>query len=165
MFSNIRDNLYESEILFSTSTILLATTRTVLNTSSPLYQALCSADDSGECVYPTVVRLEEDLPCDGVECKLDTLSMIKIKDSPALYYEYMRPPCIELAFLKNAKKVVDNYNRVMCADPGITDTVADACCPAIPPATYYWTGESSLVEIKASIFMSSSINISIPFLL
>lgn len=141
MLPNTDDSFNKSHILFYTSIIPLATTRTVLDESSPLYKALCSANNSGQCVYPVVVRLENDLACTGVECNVDTLSMIKIKDSPALYYEYMPPPCIEMAFPKEVKKVVDDYNRVMCADPGVMDTVGDACCPSIPPATAYWTGK------------------------
>ena len=141
MLPNFNNILNETQILFLISINQLGVRRTVLDESSPLYQALCSANSSGECEYPVVVRLENDLACTGVECNVDTLSMIKIKDSPALYYEYMPPPCIEMAFPKDVTKVVDNYNRVMCADPGVKDTVADACCPAIPPATPYWTGK------------------------
>lgn len=66
--------------------------------------------------------------------------MIQIQDSPPLYYEYMQFPCVELAFPKNSKKVLDVYGRAMCADPDVKDVVFDSCCPAVPPATNYWKG-------------------------
>lgn len=74
---------------------------------------------------------------------MDTLSLIKIQDSPPLYYEFMPPPCIELAFFNEFKKVVNGYSKAMCADPGVKDVVFDSCCPAIvPPITAWWNGKS-----------------------
>ena len=113
----------------------------MLDTSSQLYQVLCNPNRKGQCNYSTLVRLSDDIPCSGVECKVDTLSLIKIQDAPALYYEYMPFPCIELAFSTNLAKVTDRHSRAMCAEPGIKELVFDSCCPAVPPASRSWIGE------------------------
>lgn len=117
------------------------TKRTVLDSSSQLYQILCNADGGGKCNYSTLVRLSDSIDCTGVECRVDTLSLIKIQDSPPLYYEYMPLPCIELAFSKSSTKVTNAYGEAMCADPGIKDVVFDSCCPGSPPATPFWIGK------------------------
>ena len=107
------------------------TTRTELDPSSKLYEVLCNAKGGSTCDYPVLVRLEDDLTCTGVECEVNTLSLIKMGDSASpIYYEYMPFPCIEMAFIINGKKVVDAYSRAMCADPGVNDLVMDSCCPA-----------------------------------
>ena len=77
-----------------------------------------------------VVELDEDLDCNGDECSVDTLSLIEMESSPPLYYEFMPFPCIELAFSTDAKKVVDQHNRAMCADPLVNNVVLESCCPA-----------------------------------
>ena len=87
-----------------------------------------------------MVKLEEDLTCTGVECEVDTLSLIKIQDTPPLYYEYMPGPCVNLAFGDNFKKVVNSYSNAMCVHTGVQETVFDSCCPGVPPATPYWKG-------------------------
>jgi len=105
-----------------------STTRTVLDVNSPLYQTLCDSDGT-KCSYKTVVELTQDLACYGDECAVDTLGLIKIQNDPPLYYEFMPFPCVELAFSTQAKKVVDQYQRAMCADPHVKDVVFESCCP------------------------------------
>lgn len=114
------------------------TTRTVLSSTSPLYQNLCNSDGS-QCNYHMLVELTEDLDCDGDECEVDTLSLIEIESNPPLYYEFMPFPCVELAFNTEAKKVVDDYNRAMCADPLVKDVVSESCCPDLGD---WWQGKS-----------------------
>lgn len=118
-----------------------AITRTVLDPSSNLYDVLCNANGGAKCNFSTLVRLSDDIDCTGVECEVDTLSLIKIQESPPLYYEYMPFPCTELAFSNKFRKVTNRHSKAMCAEPGLQDLIFDACCPAVPPATQYWIGK------------------------
>ena len=119
----------------------IATTRTVLDTNSQLYEALCNSNGS-KCNYKTIVELTHDLECYEDECTVDTLNLIKIQNSPPLYFEFMPFPCVELAFSTQAKKVVDQYSRAMCADPLVKDVIFDVCCPS------GWQGKSSDVSLS-----------------
>jgi len=105
------------------------TQRTVLDSDSQLYQVLCNSDGA-QCNYQMVVELNEELDCYEDECQLDTLSLIEIESDPPLYYEFMKFPCVELAFSNptQAKKVVNRYNKAMCADPLVNDVVSESCC-------------------------------------
>jgi uncharacterized protein (DUF1501 family) len=105
--------------------------RLTLSTGSSLYNVLC-APDSGQCTYPTVVELEADIsPCTGgFECSADTLRVVQV--APDVFYEFVRRPCVHLAFLDptEAKSVFagGSYGASMCADP--TQPVAtNTCCP------------------------------------
>jgi hypothetical protein len=111
---------------------------------------LCDAKGN-KCSYPGFVRLEKDLECTGVECNLATMTIIKMKDD--LYYEYMPSACAELAFSKAPKKVVDNYYRAACVDPGIKDVVTDTCCPAPEDSTPFWI--SKFESVHNSVHLSS----------
>ena len=117
------------------------TVRTVLDTSSQLYQTLCNANGSSKCNYSTLVKLSDDIQCTGVECRVDTLTLIKIQESPPLYYEYMPFPCTELAFSNKLGKVTNIYKKAMCAEKGIKDLVFDSCCPGIAKSSNYWKGK------------------------
>jgi hypothetical protein len=69
-----------------------------------------------------------------------------------LYYEYMPPPCAELAFSQAPKKAVDNYYRAVCADSGVKDVVRDTCCPD-PQESVYWI--SKFESVHTSVHVSS----------
>jgi hypothetical protein len=79
--------------------------------TSPLYAKLCAADGNGQCSLPTKVVIEENLIYDqiqrtGAEYEVDTIRTVELKiglDKP-VYYEYIRPPCVELAFYEGGKK-------------------------------------------------------------
>jgi hypothetical protein len=128
---------------------MLETRRISLETESSLYKALCNADDSNNCNYQAFVRLDEDLTCTGVECVVDTLTLIKIKEG--LYYEYMPQPCAELAFTKDAKKAVNYYYRGVCADPGVKDVVRDTCCPSPEESTPFWRSKFENAHITVHL--------------
>ena len=81
--------------------------------SSPLYDKLCAPDVNGDCTTPTKVVLDENLIYDaaaqaGHEYNVDTIRTVAIfvGVSKPLYYEYIRQPCVELAFFNDAKKVI-----------------------------------------------------------
>jgi uncharacterized protein (DUF1800 family) len=96
-----------------------------LNPSSALYKILC-AQNNGMCTYPILVVLEENLPCDGIECQLDKVQVLNIG---GLFYEYVRVPCVEQSFYQHPQRIA-NWNQEfepMCASPNLP-TAASACC-------------------------------------
>jgi len=99
----------------------------VLDDDSELKELLCNNGGSGDCQYRTSVTLSSDLSCTGNECNVDTLRVVQV--SEGVFYEYVRMPCVELAFFKNAKKVQPRYNwdPVMCANP-LLPAASEACC-------------------------------------
>jgi len=109
--------------------------RLEVGSSSPLFTALCAADGSGICTFPSKIVLAENLAYDmeaqkGSEYKVDTIRSVKLQSglSHPIHYEYVRQPCVEHAFYNDAKKVGKgsvaarntNANVIegsMCADP------------------------------------------------
>ena len=81
------------------------------NTSS-LYSHLCGRGggggggvNRGSCRFRSEVRLNVTLPCDGKECLVDTVTVVDMHDNSTgetVYYEYVRPPCVELTFFHGA---------------------------------------------------------------
>ena len=96
----------------------------VLNSSSALRSKLSSKQ--------TVLTLEETIACSGNECNVDTLRLVEIQQNPKIYYEYMRPPCVELSFYEAGKKISTDYldnslKKSMCANQKV-EAAYDACC-------------------------------------
>jgi hypothetical protein len=104
--------------------------RLTLNSTSQLVNVLCNASTpGGECNFRSVVVLEKNLNCTGVECNLDNLRAFRVQQSPPVYYEYVRPACVELSFYDTGKKISKRLPREsMCANT-LVDEVMDACCP------------------------------------
>ncbi len=103
-----------------------------LEPTSPLYSMLCGADANGDCTLPSKVVLEENLVYDeaaknGVEYAVDTIRSLRFKvGSTWIYYEYLRPPCVEHSYYRNGKRVTKGQIKKsagsveeenMCADP------------------------------------------------
>ena len=97
--------------------------------TSGLYAALCGPKIGGKCSFPPLVTLEDDLTCDGeVECNTETLRSIKLVDGDAaVYYMYVEPPCVHLAFFDDGR-ALDNHNARQCADPTDVGIAGFACC-------------------------------------
>lgn len=96
--------------------------------SSPLHDKLCAPDVNGDCTTPTKVVLDENLIYDaaaqaGHEYNVDTIRTVAIfvGVSKPLYYEYIRQPCVELAFFNDAKKVIKD--QVWPSDPIIAPSL------------------------------------------
>ena len=85
--------------------------RFILSTSSNLYNKLCNADASGACQYLNTVIIDENIPCDGKECRVDTLVIVQV--APGVFYEYIRQPCVHKAFYNNPKKVVSGFDSAL----------------------------------------------------
>ena len=104
--------------------------------TSPLYQQLCgNAVAGGACNFTSEVYLPSTLACDGDECAIDTVAVVDIRDpttNETVYYEYLRPACVELTFFQPATIQGHNIRMPnglqMCADP-TTEVAAAGCCP------------------------------------
>ena len=101
--------------------------------SSGLYAALCTPDDDRQCTFPSVVELPVTVPCDGeVECGADTLKNVRISDGVrTAYYEYVMPPCVQMTFFANPKRIQwgDHlHGGKQCADADVVGSAGVACC-------------------------------------
>ena len=97
------------------------------NQSGYLYSNLCNAT-SGGCNYAPIVNLPVDLQCTGAECDVDTIRTVEVESG--VFYEYIRPPCVHLAFYDNATKIRmrnGSDRTFMCADPR-TGEASTICC-------------------------------------
>eukprot|EP01043_Picozoa_sp_COSAG02_P000106 COSAG02_NODE_2_length_75708_cov_87.013953_9_plen_2901_part_00 len=103
-----------------------------LSDTSALRQQLCAVDADGACAFPSVVTLAVVLPCDGDECDVETLKQVKVETATeVVFYEYEPPPCVNLAFYNDAKRVraSNQWNKHMCANP-LTAAASSSCCNA-----------------------------------
>ena len=112
---------------------------------SHLHKALCGLNaSSGEhCRFQSSIVLDTALPCHGQECDLDTVRVVKITTASGVpyYYEYVRVPCVSLAFFVGAEggRYIENTNWLpshgnedelierVCADPQ-SAVAAPGCC-------------------------------------
>ena len=102
-----------------------------LPAASELKSQLCR--DAGQnCLSPTktLVSVDYNLDCVGKECDVDTVRVVEVV--PGLFYEYVRPPCVELAFYNNAKKLSKrarySNDGTSCGNP-LLPVAQEACCP------------------------------------
>jgi uncharacterized protein (DUF1800 family)/uncharacterized protein (DUF1501 family) len=115
--------------------------RLELQASSPLYEKLC-APNNGVCTFPGKVVLDENLLYEshkekgGEEYNVETIRTLRIAfGSKFVHYEYIRPACVEQAFLgSQAKRVIrgnigSNFviQESVCADPK-RDIATELCC-------------------------------------
>ena len=104
-------------------------TRLSLNTTSALYKNLCDANDSG-CVFRPQVHINSNLECDQNECNLDSVRIVQVQENPPIFYEYLKPACVEFAFqdAEDLQKVVDHNDYAMCLNRKVNDAAMPACC-------------------------------------
>jgi len=110
------------------STVNASTTSLTLSSRSQLYAKLCDPvmARGSKCRLQNEVVLDENIVCDGLECKVDTLRLVQVTDT--VYFEYVEPPCVKFAFYKNAKKISTSMNtEAMCANPREI-AAGEACC-------------------------------------
>lgn len=85
--------------------------RLELSSTSPLFAKLCAEGPGGECTFPSLVELDENLVYNvndnHPEFQVDTIRVIKLRkgESGVVNYEYIRQPCVEQSFFNNGKKV------------------------------------------------------------
>jgi hypothetical protein len=128
-----------------------ASSHTIINlslnrTSSALYSVLCNAGSDGKCRFQPVVTLNQTLVCQGTECVVDELRTIRVSDSPPIYYEYIRPACVEHTFYNSGRIVRDNqYYKWpgICANPAV-DKAHEACCGTSCDPLAFWACGGSM---------------------
>ena len=59
----------------------------------------------------SIVTLDSTIDCVGKECNVDTMRLVQIQQNPPLYYEYVRPSCVELSFYDNGKKMTHQWPK------------------------------------------------------
>lgn len=113
--------LAEQETWFNSTTIK----RVKLVPESALYAKLCQPSEDGSCQYQSVIEIEENLACTGVECDTDSLRIIEVTEG--LFYEYTRLPCVEQAFYSDPSMMRLNWHVFFCGDPEVASGSV-ACC-------------------------------------
>ena len=108
---------------------------------SGLYGRLCgSVGNNGSCEYPALVVLDANLECaansKASECRADTVRVVQVD---GLYYEYIRAPCVELAFFSNAVTALGPAKEQLCVNP-LLARASEACCA--PTAKPQWATPS-----------------------
>jgi cullin-associated NEDD8-dissociated protein 1 len=126
----------------------------LLSPSSSLYDAICSPDADGICSFKSEVYLPSSLTCYGDECEIDQPRVVRLNVASAadpssfynVYYEFVRPPCVELAFFNDAKLLTDHngYDTTkwsVCANPNLP-TASPACAIGLdqPSGSNAWGG-------------------------
>jgi len=95
------------------------------STLSQLYPLLCKDEGNG-CTHPLEVTLDSNLGLDIQEIEVDEVRVVEV--TPGLYYEYVRPPCVEHAFYDNALKLDNSRSTLsVCANP-LLAVASSACC-------------------------------------
>jgi len=119
---------------------------------SALYNILCNPDGSGGCQFMPRIQLKENLECFGDECGLDSIRVIVLG---GVYYEYIRPPCVELSFYSpdELSKVVDRNNMALCLHKKIPDGAMASCCDQtdVNKASHYCEFTAERVSWKTSV--------------
>ena len=122
------------------------TPRLHLPADSSLYQTLCGAGVAGwaageSCGMQSAVTLEnglEDSQFDHLEHSAVVVVGLTFTDTSTgiaqeltVWYEYVRPPCVELTFYTNSKRVrrldANSKHQVECADPRLA-VASTTCC-------------------------------------
>ena len=102
---------------------------------SGLYDRLCASGGGGSCTFPSVVVLESNLShCDNntstsaaamEECNVETIRVVQIEN---LFYEYIRVPCVQLAFYNDGRRAKYFKGQGgVCANPRLS-VASEACC-------------------------------------
>ena len=92
-----------------------------------LFLTLCNGTIRN-CNYSAIVTLADDIDCVGAECDVNTVRTIEVDDG--IFYEYVRPACVHLAFYENPTKIKmrnGGSRTYMCADPR-TEEAGSICC-------------------------------------
>ena len=98
--------------------------------SSNLTSIICNKNEVGVCNPQNIVILPTDIECFGIECEIEEPRTIEIAEG--LWYEYIRPPCVNQAFYNNGKSVYrlsgkDGFKQILCGNPSLRDA-STICC-------------------------------------
>ena len=105
-----------------------------IDDQSALFSFLCngSTDGSENCSYPSIVVIPENQVCNGTECDIESLRIVRIND---VYYEYVQPPCVHFSFFTRGKLIrrseegkSNNFiSNTICAKRD-SSVAAETCC-------------------------------------
>ncbi|VEU38256.1 unnamed protein product [Pseudo-nitzschia multistriata] len=97
-------------------------------TSSPLALALCNGNGI-DCNPQSQVILKSDIRCTGIECEIHQPRTIEVAKN--LWFEYVRPPCVNQAFFNNGQSIRKNghcgWQKNMCGNP-LNLEASTLCC-------------------------------------
>ncbi len=104
-----------------------------LSMSSQLRMTLCEGAGADCRAQPpsNEVVLTTTLGCDSAECDVDAVRVIKVAEGR--YWEYVRLPCVELAFFEDGKELgrqfrgSASHQGAICANPKLP-VAFEACC-------------------------------------
>ena len=87
---------------------------------------------ANECKPKTTFVLDADIGCDGQECVVDEPRTLEF--APGIWYEYVRPPCVNHAFFQNPKTIFRRWydDHFMCGNPENHDA-STVCCDTTRP--------------------------------
>jgi uncharacterized protein (DUF1800 family) len=79
--------------------------------------------------FSSVLVLDRNLPCDGVECTVDTVQYVKLThNGETAFYEFQPAACVDMAFFTG--KQIRATGWLHCAEPGAMAAGA-ACCDQV----------------------------------
>jgi hypothetical protein len=95
--------------------------------TSSLASQLCIGDTKNCQPQGATQILAQDIECDGIECAV--LEPRTIEVSPGIWYEYVRPACVNTAFYNDPKTLYRNWgdDKHMCGNPQ-EFAASTACC-------------------------------------
>jgi hypothetical protein len=102
-----------------------------LSSQSELFPVLCNGS-IGNCNFQPEVTLTTNLNCYDDECGIDEMRVVQVQSNPPVYYEYLRPACVEMAFYESALTINNQWPlESMCANSKLP-LARDACCDNPP---------------------------------
>ena len=90
-----------------------------------------------ECAFPSQIILDVNVACGGDECDVANVRIVRVASATeTVYYEYLQPACVRLAFYEDAALIRTSGVGVwpetiggstMCADP-TSESAGALCC-------------------------------------
>ena len=115
--------------------------RLSLNFASSILASTLCGGNVDECMPTAKFVLDKDIKCDGEECDVDEPRSFEV--APGVYYEYIRPPCVNHAFYKFPKTIFRRWynDRLMCGNPKNHDASTVCCDNTFPWGEKAWRNE------------------------
>lgn len=117
--------------------------RISIERTSILASKLCKGNEEGNCEPSMKVVLDSDIECSGVECTLEELRTFEIGEGSGVWFEYVRPPCVNHAFYDRAQTIRRRWGTFglgMCGDPE-TLAASTVCCDNSDPSNMSYRKE------------------------
>jgi hypothetical protein len=135
----------------------------ILNSStSALYHRLCHAGDMSAhvgsgCDFTNDVLLDANLPCDSLECDVETAVVVELLDGErTVYFEFLHPACTVLTFTQGETQRLMKGRTCGLCTPTFACNVPQqpaggtVCCDS-PTSSPTWPGPASCVHPKEAV--------------